>query len=54
MLCVCACVCVCVQARARAHADPVIVVFVPGVEYGFICVYSVMWELSKGMFWILL
>ena len=27
---VCVCVCVCV------HADPIIVVFVPGVEYGFL------------------
>ena len=27
---------------ADAHADPIIVVFVPGVEYGFLCVYSFM------------
>ena len=46
-MCVCMCVCVCVCARARA--DPIILVFVPGVEYRFLCVYNVMSELSKGM-----
>ena len=43
--------------RARARADPIILVFVPGVEYGFlcvICVYNVMWELFEGMYLMLL
>ena len=35
-VCVCG-VCVCVWC-----ADPIILVFVPGVEYGFLCVGSVM------------
>ena len=25
-------------------------VFVPGVEYRFLCVYSVVWELFEGMY----
>ena len=25
-------------------------VFVPGVEYGFLYVYNIMWELFKGMY----
>ena len=40
----CLCVCVCVLA------DPVILVFVSGVEYGFLCVYNVMGELFEGMY----
>ena len=47
-MCVCVCVCVCV--RARGHTDHIILVFVPGVRYGFLCVYNVVWELSKGMY----
>ena len=35
---VCVDVCVCV----RAHVDPVMLVFVPGVEYGFLCMHNVM------------
>ena len=42
------CVCVCVRVRARA--DPVIMVFVHGAEYGFLCVYNVMGELFEGMY----
>ena len=34
-LCTCVCVCVCVWC-----ADPIILMFVPGVEYGFLCVYN--------------
>ena len=49
-LCVCVCVCmrvcVCVCMHAcvcvRACADPIILVFVPGVEYAFLWVYNVM------------
>ena len=43
-VCVCkrVCVCVCVRARACvcvcACADPIIMMFVPGVEYEFMCV----------------
>ena len=33
---------VCALAHALVHADPIIVVFVPGVEYGFLCVYKVI------------
>ena len=44
------CVCVHVHVHAPMHADPIIVVFVPGVAYGFLCVYNVMWELSTGIF----
>ena len=40
--CVCVCVCVCVYVCARARADPIIMVFVLGVEYGFLCVYNVI------------
>ena len=36
----CVCVCVCVYVCVRAH--PIIRVFVPGVEYGFLCVYNAM------------
>ena len=36
-VCFCAGVCVCVWC-----ADPITMVFVPGVEYGFLCVYNVM------------
>ena len=36
------CVCVHVHVHAPMHADPIIVVFVPGVAYGFLCVYNVM------------
>ena len=50
-MCACMCAymhacaaCVCVQA----HADPIMLVFVPGVEYGFLCVYNVIWELFEG------
>ena len=35
-------VCVCVHACVRARADPIILVFVPGVEYEFLCVRT-MW-----------
>ena len=35
----------CVHARA----GPIILVFVPGVEYGFLCVYNVMREFFEGM-----
>ena len=38
------------SAHMRAHTDPIIVVFVPCVKYGFLCVYNVMCELSTGMF----
>ena len=44
-VCVCVCVCVlyvCVCVCMCVHADPNILVFVPGVEYGFLCVYNVM------------
>ena len=34
----------------RVRADPIILVFASGVEYGFLCVYSVMWELFEGMY----
>ena len=36
-VCMCACmhVCVCASVCVCVHADPIIVVFVPGVEYGF-------------------
>ena len=50
-VCVCVCVCVCVYVCARARADPIIMVFVLGVEYGFLCVYNVMWELFEGMYY---
>ena len=45
--CVCVCVCVCMHVCVCVcvcvwRADPVIFVFVPGVEYGFLCVYNVM------------
>ena len=33
----------------RAHTDPIIFMFVPAVEYGFLCVYNMMWELCEGM-----
>ena len=33
--------CMCMCARARARADPIMMVFVPGVEYGFLRVYNV-------------
>ena len=39
-------VCVCVRVRA----DPVIMVFLPGVEYGFLCVYNVMSDLFEGTY----
>ena len=47
----CVCVCACVRVSVRVCvcvcdcvwcADPIILVFVPGVEYGFLCVYNVM------------
>ena len=38
--CVCACVCVCVCVCVVP--DPNTLVFVPGVEYGLLCVYNVM------------
>ena len=41
---VCVCVCVC------ARTDSIILVFVPGVEYGFLCVYNMMSELFEGMY----
>ena len=57
-MCVCVCVfacalclfvCVCVHVRwvcgcvyVRTRADPIIRVFVPCVEYGFLCEYNVM------------
>ena len=41
-VCVCACVCVCGCGCVCTNADPVILAFVPGVEYGFLCVYNVM------------
>ena len=51
-LCVCVCVCVCVHVCVCVCVcvyvwctDPIILVFVPGVEYGFLCVCNVMWEL---------
>ena len=47
--CVCVCVCVCVFVCVC-----VCVVFVPGVEYGFLCVYNVMWELFKACIEMLL
>ena len=37
--------CMCVHA-----ADPVIMVFVPGVGCGILCLCSVMWELFKEMY----
>ena len=41
---VCACVCVSVCACVCEHlcTDPIIMVFVLGVEYGFLCVYNVI------------
>ena len=33
-----------------ARADPVMMVFIPGIEYGFLCVYNWMCELSEGMY----
>ena len=41
-VCVCMYVCVCVGVCLHACTDPIIMVFVPGVEYGFVCVYNVM------------
>ena len=42
-VCVCVCVCVCVRVCVCVWcADPIILVFVPGVEYVFLCVYNVM------------
>ena len=40
----CACVCVraCVRVCVRARADPIIMVFVPGVQCCSLCVYNVM------------
>ena len=49
-VCVCVCVYVCVCACVRACADPIIMVFVPGVEYGFLCVYNVMSDLFEGTY----
>ena len=52
-VCVCACVCLCVCGRGggmRACADPIIMVFVRGVEYGYLCVYNVMRESHEGMY----
>ena len=46
---VCVCVCVCVLVHVCVRADPIILVFVPGVEYGFLCVYNVMWGLFEGI-----
>ena len=42
--CVYVCVCMCARARVCVfvRADPITLVFVPGVECGFLCVYSVM------------
>ena len=40
----------CMCARARARADPIMMVFVPGVEYGFLRVYNVTWEFFEGMY----
>ena len=39
------CVCVCVHVHA-----PIILVFVPDVEFGFLCVYNIMRELFEGMY----
>ena len=45
---VCPCVCVCVRVcenvcvYVRARWDPIIMAFVPGVEYDFLCVYKMM------------
>ena len=54
LLCVCVCVCVyvcvcmhmcvCVCMCTLAYSDPFILVFVPGVEYGLLCVYNVIYE----------
>ena len=42
-VCVHACVHVCVCVRVCVWCtDPIILVFVPGVEYGYLCVYNVM------------
>ena len=51
-VCVYVCVCVCVYVHTRMHTcvDPIIPVFVPDVDYGFLCVYNVMWELSEGVY----
>ena len=34
----------CVCVRACVHADPIIVAFVPGVEYGFLCMCTMSCE----------
>ena len=39
-----------VAVCVRACTDPIIMVCVPGVEYGFLCVYNVMWELFEGIY----
>ena len=46
-LCVCVCMCVCVYACVSA--DPIKVIFIPGVKCGFLHVYNVIWELIEGM-----
>ena len=54
-VCLCVCVCVCCVLLCvclHAHVNPVTMVFVPVVEYVFLCVYNVMWE--KACIWILL
>ena len=45
----CVCVRACVRACMHARADPITLVFVPGVDYGLLCVYNVMSELFEGM-----
>ena len=41
---VCVCVCVCMHVCVWC-TNPIILAFVSGVEYGFLCVYNGMWEM---------
>ena len=46
----CVRVCACMHACVHVCADPITLVFVPGVDYGLLCVYNVMSELFEGMY----